>query len=172
MSEPISRRDFLKISGGVAAGAGAAVAGVSTAEAKTVDVGRVNLPYPAKAVARAKDVRVNVPVSFNFPDAASPCALIKMGHAVPGGVGPDRDLVAYSTLCTHMGCPVSYDTATRSFRCPCHYSTFDAELSGQMICGQATENLPQVVLQYDAKSDTVTAVAVEGLIYGRQANIL
>ena len=45
-------------------------------------------------------------------------------------------------------------------------------LYSRMICGQATENLPQVVLQYDAKSDTVTAVAVEGLIYGRQANIL
>lgn len=172
MSENISRRDFLKISGGVAAGAGAAVAGVATAETKTVDIGRATLPYPAKLVAYAGKLRVNVPVSFNFPDAASPCALIKMGHAVPGGVGPDRDLVAYSTQCTHMGCPVSYDTATRAFRCPCHFSTFDAERSGQMICGQATENLPQIVLQYDAKSDTVTAVAVEGLIYGRQANVL
>ncbi len=172
MSDPISRRDFLKISGGVAAGAGASIAGVSTAEAKEVDVGRTTLPYPRKAVTRARELRVNVPVSFNFPDAASPCTLIKMGHAVPGGIGPDRDIVAYSSLCTHMGCPVSYDTATRAFRCPCHYSTFDAELSGQMICGQATEDLPQIVLHYDAKTDTITAVAVEGLIYGRQANVL
>ena len=27
-----------------------------------------------------------------------------------------------------------------------------------MVCGQATEDLPQVVLEYDAKTDTVTAV--------------
>lgn len=172
MSEPISRRDFLKISGVVAAGAGAAVAGVATAETNPMDVGRASLPYPMKPVARLRDLKVNAPVSFNFPDASSPCALVKMGHAVPGGVGPDRDIVAYSTLCTHMGCPVSYDTATRTFRCPCHFSTFDAEMVGQMVCGQATENLPQVILQYSAKDDTLTAVAVDGLIYGRQANIL
>lgn len=172
MPESISRRDFLKISGGVAAGAGAAVTGVATAETKPVDVGRANLPYPMKPVTRLRDLKVNVPVSFSFPDASSPCALVKTGYAVPGGVGPDRDIVAYSTLCTHMGCPVSYDTATRTFRCPCHFSTFDAEMAGQMVCGQATENLPLIILQYSAKDDTLTAVAVDGLIYGRQANIL
>lgn len=172
MPDPISRRNFLKISGGVAAGAGASLAGVSTVEAKVVETGRTTLPYPHKVVTRTRELKVNVPVSFNFPDAASPCTLIKLGRTVPGGVGPDKDIVAYSALCTHMGCPVSYDTATRAFRCPCHYSTFDAELSGQMICGQATEDLPQIVLRYDAKTDAVTAVAVEGLIYGRQANVL
>jgi arsenite oxidase small subunit len=162
----------LKLGGGVAAGTVATVTLPGQAQAAPADVGRTTLPYPHKVVTRARELRVNVPLSFNFPDAASPCTLIKMGHAVPGGVGPDKDIVAYSGLCTHMGCPVSYDTATRAFRCPCHYSTFDAELSGQMICGQATEDLPQIVLKYDAKTDTVTAVAVEGLIYGRQANVL
>jgi arsenite oxidase small subunit len=49
---------------------------------------------------------------------------------------------------------------------------FDAEKGVQMICGQATENLPRVRLEYDAKAGTVAAVAVEGLIYGRQANVL
>lgn len=172
MSE-ISRRSFLKLGGGMAAGTVAATVAIpGGAEAAQPDVGRTTLPYPHKAVTKARALKVNVPVSFNFPDAASPCTLIKMGHAVPGGVGPDKDIVAYSTLCTHMGCPVNYDAATRAFRCPCHYSSFDAELSGQMICGQATEDLPQIVLKYDAKDDTVTAVAVEGLIYGRQANVL
>ena len=41
-----------------------------------------------------------------------------------------------------------------------------------MICGQATEDLPRIVLEYDAKDDRVTAVAIDGLIYGRQANVL
>jgi arsenite oxidase small subunit len=95
-----------------------------------------------------------------------------MGSAVPGGIGPNQDIVAYSSLCTHMGCPVQYESATKVFKCGCHYSLFDAENAGQMVCGQATEDLPRVLLDYDAKTDTVSAVGVDGLIYGRQANIL
>jgi len=49
---------------------------------------------------------------------------------------------------------------------------FDAEMGGQMVCGQATENLPRIKLGYDAKTDSVHATGVDGLIYGRQSNIL
>lgn len=170
MSNEVSRREFLKIGGGLAAGAGVAVAGIGTAEA--AETGRVNLPYKPQAVAKAKGLKTNTPLAFTFPDKDSPCALIKTGQRVPGGVGPDADIVAYSTLCTHMGCPVTYDAQSRSFKCPCHYSVFDPEKGGQMVCGQATENLPQLVLEYDAKTDTVRAVAINGLVYGRQANVL
>lgn len=172
MTSKLSRRQFLKFSGGIATATGAAVGGIGAAEAATGDVGRATLPYKPKVVARAAQLKENVPVGFNFPDDASPCSLVKMGRPVPGGVGPNRDIVAYSTLCTHMGCPVNYDTGSRTFRCGCHYSVFDAELSGQMVCGQATENLPQVTLRYNDKTGAVTAVAVEGLIYGRQSNVL
>lgn len=172
MAEKVSRRQFFKLSGGVATAAGAAIAGVGTAQAATAEAGRTTLPYKPKVVARAAQLKENAPVAFTFPDDASPCTLVKMGRSVPGGVGPERDIVAYSTLCTHMGCPVIYDGGTRTFRCGCHYSVFDAELSGQMVCGQATENLPQVTLRYNEKTGAVTAVAVEGLIYGRQSNVL
>jgi len=172
MTNKISRRSFLKLSGGMAAGAGVMVAGVGAAQAAQGEVGRATLPYPAKTIAKAKNLKSNVPVSFQYPDAASPCVLVKMGSPVPGGVGPYQDIVAYSVLCTHMGCQVSYDTGTRAFKCPCHFSLFDAEKTGQMITGQATENLPQIMLEYNAKDDSVRAVAVNGLIYGRQSNIL
>lgn len=174
MQKP-SRRIFLKLSGTAAVGSVAAVGagGVSGAQAAAAaPAGMANLPYPKKIVGKSKGLKVNAAVSFNYPDGDSPCALLKVGEPVPGGVGPDHDIVAYSTLCTHMGCPVSYDATTKSFRCPCHFSVFDAELGGQMVCGQATENLPRVVLSYDPKSDSVTAVSVDGLIYGRQANVL
>ncbi|WP_335582884.1 arsenate reductase (azurin) small subunit [Cupriavidus sp. USMAHM13] len=115
---------------------------------------------------------MNIPLAFSYPDAASPCAVIKMGAPVPGGAGPDHDVVAYSTLCTHMGCPVAYDAKARTFKCPCHFSIFDPEKSGQMVSGQATENLPRVQLEYNASDGTFRAVGVEGLIYGRQANLL
>jgi arsenite oxidase small subunit len=171
MDGKLTRRGFLKISG-VAAGTGA-VAGLGLPHAaEAADVGRATLPYPATHIAKARGFKTNVPVNFHYPDAASPCVAIKMGAPVPGGVGPDRDIVAYSVLCTHMGCQVAYDAATREFKCPCHFSMFDAEKAGQMITGQATETLPQIVLEYSAQDDSVRAVAVNGLIYGRQANIL
>jgi arsenite oxidase small subunit len=71
-----------------------------------------------------------------------------------------------------MGCPMSYDVSAKTFKCPCHYSVFDPDNRGQMVCGQATENLPQIQLSYDAATDSVRAVGVNGLIYGRQSNIL
>jgi arsenite oxidase small subunit len=172
MTEKVSRRDFFKMSGGLAASAGVAVAGFTPAIAEAAEAGSATLPYKPKMVIRAKGMKVNQPVQFNFPDASSPCLAVKMGHAVPGGVGPYKDIVAYSTLCTHQGCPTMYDTNDRCFKCPCHFTIFDAEMGGQMVCGQATENLPQIVLEYNPKSDTITAVAVEGLIYGRQSNVL
>ena len=174
MSAKLSRRQFFKVSGGVAAGAGLA-AGVipATADAAVApDAGSTVLPYPTKSLGSASQLTAGQAMSFTYPDDASPCTLLRMGTPVENGVGPGRDIVAYSTLCTHMGCPVAYDSKSRSFRCPCHFSTFDAEKGGQMVCGQATENLPRIVLRYDGGSGTVTAVAVEGLIYGRQSNIL
>lgn len=173
MNGSLSRRDFLKLSGGAAAGATVAVTGIGTAEAATVaDVGRATLPYIPQVVAKVASLQINHPTTFLFPDSSSPCAVIKMGAPVPGGVGPDADIVAYSTLCTHMGCPVGYDANARTFKCPCHFSMFDPEKTGQMICGQATENLPRIVLDYNDKNGTVVAVGVEGLIYGRQSNML
>lgn len=100
----IPRRVFLKVGGGVAASVAIGVPEFTQAAiSPPVIEGRVNLPYPMKAITNAQKLQVNIPVLFFYPDAASPCALIKMGAPVPGGVGPERDIVAYSTLCTHMG---------------------------------------------------------------------
>ena len=35
-------------------------------------------------------------------------------------------IVAYSKICTHVGCPVGlYEQQTHHLLCPCHQSTFD-----------------------------------------------
>jgi len=174
MSDALSRRQFFKVSGGLAAGAGLVTGAIPEAAlaATAADAGNTVLPYPRKAVGSAAQMAVGQPVAFLYPDDSSPCTAVRMGTPIEGGVGPGKDIVAYSTLCTHMGCPVGYDANSRCFKCPCHYSTFDAEKGGQMICGQATENLPRIVLEYDAASGGLTAIAVNGLIYGRQSNVL
>ena len=169
----MTRRSFLKVGGGgVAAGAAALTPAATLAKEQPADVGRVNLPYPEKAIGAAGKMQVNKPVTFNYPDEASPCVAVRMGEPVPAGVGPNGDIVAYSVLCTHMGCPLTYDERSRNFKCPCHFSVFDSEKAGQMVTGQATENLPSIILAYNAQDDSVTAVGVDGLIYGRQSNIL
>jgi arsenite oxidase small subunit len=170
MTQNASRRWFLKASGAGAVGAVAAV--TSTSAAAQQDTSRTVLPYPRKVVGVAASMPANAAVNFTYPDAASPCVAVKLGTPVAGGVGPNGDIVAYSSQCTHMGCPVAYDAGTKTFKCGCHFSMFDAEKGGQMICGQATENLPRVRLEFDTKAGTVSAVGVEGLIYGRQANVL
>jgi arsenite oxidase small subunit len=172
MTQTVSRRDFFKMGSGLAAGAGVSAVGLAPASAEAAVNTGVTLPYKHKTVAKAKTMKVDQPVAFSYPDAASPCMAVKMGTATAGGVGPEGDIVAYSVLCTHQGCPTVYDSKDRCFKCPCHFSIFDAEKGGQMVCGQAPSKLPQIVLEYNAKTDMVTAVAVNGLIFGRQANVL
>jgi arsenite oxidase small subunit len=169
MDSAVSRRMFFKVSGATAAGATALGAPVA-AEATQVLAGRTTLPYPRKAVGKMAALKVNEAAAFTYPDEFSPCVLLKMGRQVAGGVGPEADIVAYSSLCTHMGCPVVYDALARAFKCPCHYSQFDPEISGQMICGQATESLPQITLSVGGDG-SIVATGVQGLIYGRQANV-
>ena len=88
MADHVSRRDFLKITGSVAAGAAALPATAEAAPA--ANAGAATLPYPSKAVGKGAALAANQPVAFTFPDASSPCALVKTGSPIPGGVGPNR----------------------------------------------------------------------------------
>lgn len=160
MNDPVSRRIFFKVSG--ASAASGALMGAAPVQAAAV--------WPDRAVAQLAGLRVNVPLPFSYPDATSPCVLLKFGRPVPAGVGPERDIVAYSALCTHMGCPLAYDSAAQTFKCGCHYSQFDPEHGGQMVCGQATTGLPQVQLAV-SRDGAIHATGVSGLIYGRVNNI-
>jgi anaerobic selenocysteine-containing dehydrogenase len=50
----------------------------------------------------------------NIPDKASPGIIVKLGRKVEGGVGPDGDIVAFSTLCPHKGYPLGYGNNGRA----------------------------------------------------------
>jgi ubiquinol-cytochrome c reductase iron-sulfur subunit len=55
--------------------------------------------------------------------------------------------VAYSKICTHVGCPVSlYRTKTYELLCPCHQSTFDVLDGARPAFGPASRSLPQLPL--------------------------
>lgn len=176
MTREIGRRGFFRSGGTIVAGAAGLAAKTDAAAAPRPgparNPGATGLPYGRKLIAHAKQLRAGVPIPFTFPDDGSPCVVLRNDKPVPGGVGPERDIAAFSTLCPHMGCPTAYDARERVFRCPCHFSLFDAELGGQLVSGQATVDLPEIALAYDAASDGVIAVAVRGLLYGRASNVL
>jgi ubiquinol-cytochrome c reductase iron-sulfur subunit len=62
------------------------------------------------------------------------------------------NIVAYSRICTHVGCPVGlYEQTTHHLLCPCHQSTFDASKGAEVIFGPASRPLPQLPLAVDAQ---------------------
>lgn len=61
-------------------------------------------------------------------------------------------IVAYSKICTHVGCPISLnERTTHHLLCPCHQSTFDLADSGKVVFGPAGRPLPQLPLGVDSE---------------------
>lgn len=92
----------------------------------------------AGSIANLNNLRVGVPVQFEYP-AGYPNVLLKKS---------DGSLLALSLLCTHVCCTCTYDSASNRVYCPCHGSVFDA--SGNVLQGPASAPLPQVQLRVDA----------------------
>ena len=61
-------------------------------------------------------------------------------------------IVAYSKICTHVGCPVAlYEQQTHHLLCPCHQSQFDVSNECAVIFGPAARPLPQLPITVDAE---------------------
>ncbi len=164
----VGRRQFLRGAGIAAAGAAAAT--VIAPEAKAAG-GQALVAYPSNRLANVSDLKLNEPVNVAYPDEDAPGVLIKLGSKVDGGVGPDGDIVGFSTTCPHKGFPLGYNAGDKTLNCPGHYSRFDVERGGLEIWGQATQNLPQYTLRIDDKGD-IYAEGLDELLYGRLSNVL
>jgi arsenite oxidase small subunit len=179
----LTRREFLLI--GVAGGAVAAVGVIvplsQTQNTEQVAVGdgststTTTLPPPPSAVvgffprvrvASVGEVSTTDPVKFDYPLQGQRNVLVKLNNPVSYGVGPDRDIVSFSSICTHMGCLLEeYNPEYNALGpCPCHFSTFDLANNGMVTLGQATQNLPQVLLSIEG--DDIYATGVVRLVYG------
>ena len=179
----LTRREFILI--GVAGGAVAAVGVIvplsqmSNGEQIAVDglssSTTTTLPSPPSAVvgffpkvrvASVGDVSITEPIKFDYPLQGQCNVLVKLGNQVSYGVGPDEDIVSFSSICTHMGCVLDeYKPEHNALGpCPCHFSTFDLANNGMVTLGQATQNLPQVLLSVEG--DDIFATGVVRLVYG------
>jgi ubiquinol-cytochrome c reductase iron-sulfur subunit len=93
---------------------------------------------------------------FNNMIAKSAILLVRMD---PADIKSQKErdwgyqgIVAYSKICTHVGCPVAlYEQHTHHMLCPCHQSTFDLSDDGKVIFGPAARSLPQLPITVDAE---------------------
>lgn len=60
-------------------------------------------------------------------------------------------IVAYSKVCTHVGCPVALNEQhTHHLLCPCHQSQFDVSDQAKVVFGPAKRPLPQLPITVDS----------------------
>ncbi len=86
---------------------------------------------PVKPLAELADIPVGAAVARTSPDGKP----IVVAQPKPGSV------VAFSAICTHMGCTVA--PAGSELHCPCHGSVYDAS-TGRVLSGPAPRPLPPI----------------------------
>lgn len=82
----------------------------------------------------------------------APDEIIAQQGGTPSAPWDYDGVLAYSKVCTHMGCPISlYEKTTHHLLCPCHQSTFDLADKGRVVFGPAARNMPQLPITVDAE---------------------
>ncbi|MGI9602751.1 MAG: arsenate reductase (azurin) small subunit [Acidimicrobiales bacterium] len=174
---PLTRREFVFAGAAVGAVAGAAVV-VPVGLVLTDDdadisgaTGAQLASFPRTRIGSVSELGSGEPVFVDYPLEGQSNILVKLGQPSIGGRGPDADIVAFSNMCTHMGCPITdYSTDDHVLGpCPCHFSSFDLSRDGVTSFGQATQNLPRLLLEVEG--DDIYASGVYRLIYGRSNNL-
>ena len=129
--------------------------------------------YERQRIAGISDLNSGAPIAFMYPweHPNSTNYLVKLGQPAGGGVGPDEDIVAFNSYCTHQGGPLvgKFNTDVGvAGPCPLHWTTFDLTRHGMVVAGHATLGLPQIMLEADG--DDIYATGVMGLIFGYSDN--
>ena len=149
------------------------------------------LVTPAGDPFRASELKPQINYVFQYPFEATPVFLLDLGkpalpqslstrsrdaYAWPGGVGPNRSIVAFSAICAHQLVYPTREVSFISFRktraqrgvqdglihCCADHSQYDPARGAEVLSGPATQPLCAVLLTHDRKSDTLTAHATLG----------
>jgi len=169
----MDRRNFLKLA---AAGGGAiAILGLASAIKAVTFIPPVTtqLAWPKIKVANKNSLQLLTPVTFNYPLTNTPNLLVKLGVKAKGGIGPDKDIVAFSDICQHLGCfygfvpPSDSPPCNKSYKaslsegyCCCHGSQYDFVDGAKVIGGPAPRPVPQVQLELDQSTGDIYAVSM------------
>jgi len=102
---------------------------------------------PAAGSAGTKE-RVKVGTTKDIP--------VGHGKVVPRGNKPvivintEQGVKAFSAICTHLGCIVTWDEARQIILCPCHDGQFNP-ITGAVIAGPPPTPLPSVPVSVEGE---------------------
>lgn len=132
----LSRRAVLVGGAAVAGLAGAGILAACASPSGGTGSGSAPTASAGADLVALADVPVGGAVSVTTPDGVE----IVVAQPTAGQV------VAFSAVCTHMGCIVKPDGA--ELACPCHGSRFQAA-TGEVVKGPASKALPAVQVKVD-----------------------
>ena len=89
---------------------------------------------PANAIAAISDLNVGSALQIKLA-SGDPGILIRTATDA---------VCAFSAVCTHEGCTVDYDTASKELICPCHGARFDPLQNGKAIAGPTRTPLTEL----------------------------
>ena len=126
-------------------------------------------PQRVAALTEFQEVWSAVP----FVLEGTPALALRLPEPIAGGLELNGNhYVAFSQVCTHLGCLVNlndnleainfafnYRTEHPALVCPCHLSVFAPLESGRAVSGPAVEPLPRV--QLSVEGDALFAVGLE-----------
>jgi nitrite reductase/ring-hydroxylating ferredoxin subunit len=92
---------------------------------------------PLLAIGRLEGLDPGHAATFHYPTDADPAILLRLD---------EETLLAYSSQCTHLQCPVLPEMNRGQFHCPCHRGFFDMH-TGQPLAGPPRRPLPRIVLK-------------------------
>ena len=123
----IDRRGFIRVSSIAALTvAGVGLGRLFPKKAAAVSAG------PAKII---EDSALAVGKVHNFTSkSGSPAVLFRSKTGV----------YAYSAVCTHEGCTVQYNSASKNLQCGCHGAVFDPGKDGTVVTGPTNKPLPKI----------------------------
>jgi Rieske Fe-S protein len=127
--EEVTRREFARY---LVAGAGVMAAG-NVGLALWTQLRTINEGTPRPIVA-LDDVPVGDTYLFRYPSSEDPAILLRVD---------DREVVAFSQKCTHLGCVVFYEAAESRWHCPCHEGNFAAR-TGAVLSGPPPRPLGRI----------------------------
>ena len=168
-----SRRNFLKFATALSAllavgGIAAVLKSITNTAPPTAATTGTSAPmqFPRVKVAQLSDLTIGQPISFNYPLDNEPNILVKLGTKADGGIGPDGDIVAFSSICQHLGCiygfqaPGSSPACNPSYKadrpvgyCCCHGTVYDFVNKANVIAGPSQRPQPQVLLEADSSGN-------------------
>jgi arsenite oxidase small subunit len=161
----LGRRDFLILGGSAATVLASFGQGAFAQQLVTSS-------YALKVIGKVSALRPGAAVAFNYPTDEIENILVMLNEEAGAGVGEGRNIVAFNTVCPHMGGYVDASMFKPKHSvlgpCPLHLSTFDLTKHGMVVSGHATASLPQITLELDG--DDIVATGVMGLFFGHNRN--